>query len=162
VCDEVSIPVIAAGGIADGRGFSAALMLGACAIQIGHAVFGRKGVRRNQNYKDMVLKAGDISTRRDRTPLRQHLPLFEKIRSAASSSRCEFHNPRPRFETVNQRARAFGALRKAAVEGDTKAGCFMAGQIAGLVTRGTDRRRDHSGSHAASRKHCTKGLLMGE
>jgi len=132
VCDAVGIPVIAAGGIADGRGFAAALMLGACGIQMGTRFLVAKECGVHQNYKDMVLKAGDIST------------VATGRRFAASTCRClknvfsrEFKQvefqPETTVETVNELG--VGALRKAAVEGDTKAGCFMAGQIAGLVSR---------------------------
>lgn len=132
VCDAVSIPVIAAGGIGDGRGMAAALMLGACAIQMGTRFLVAKECNVHQNYKDMVLKATDIST------------VTTGRRFAASTCRClknqfsrnfkqvEFQ-PETTVETVNELG--VGSLRKAAVEGDTKAGCFLAGQIAGMVDR---------------------------
>ncbi len=132
VRDAVKIPVVAAGGIADGRGFAAALMLGACGIQMGTRFLVAKECGVHQNYKDMVLKANDIST------------ITTGRRFAASACRClknqfsrnfkqvEFQ-PETTVETVNELG--VGSLRKAAVEGDTKDGCFLAGQIAGLVNR---------------------------
>ena len=130
VVDAVHIPVLAAGGIADGRGMAAALMLGACGIQMGTRFLAAKECSVHQNYKDMVLKAGDIST------------VTTGRRFGGNTCRCiknpfsrnflkEEYAPDATPESIAQLGT--GALRKAAVEGDTKNGCVLAGQISGLV-----------------------------
>jgi len=131
VCDAVSIPVIAAGGIADGRGFAAALMLGACGIQMGTRFLVAKECGVHQNYKDMVLKATDIST--VTTGRRFAASTCRQLKNQFSRNfkQVEFQ-PETTVEMINELG--VGSLRKAAIEGDTKAGCFLAGQIAGLVT----------------------------
>lgn len=132
VKDAVDIPVIAAGGIADGRGLAAALMLGACGVQAGTVFLTAKECNVHQNYKDMVLKAKDIST------------VTTGRRFAGSTCRCiknnfsrEFlkyeYSPEATAEGVGELG--VGALRKAAVDGDTKEGCFLAGQISGLIDK---------------------------
>lgn len=132
VCDEVRIPVIAAGGIADGRGFAAALMLGACAVQMGTRFLVAKECGVHQNYKDMVLKATDIST--VTTGRRFAASTCRQLKNQFSRNfkQVEFQ-PETTVEMINELG--VGSLRKAAVEGDTKAGCFLAGQIAGMVNR---------------------------
>ncbi|MDD6262470.1 MAG: nitronate monooxygenase [Clostridiales bacterium] len=130
VCDAVDIPVIAAGGIADGRGMAAAFMLGAKGVQMGTAFLVANECGVHENYKQMVLQAGDIST------------VVTGRRFQASSCRCiknaftrDFlrieYEPATTAEDVGNLG--VGALRRAAVEGDTKTGCFLAGQISGLV-----------------------------
>ncbi len=131
VCSAVNIPVIAAGGIADGRGVAAAFMLGACGVQVGTRFLVAKECGVHQNYKDRVLKAKDIDTvatgRRLGHPVRSL-----KTRFSREYQKAEFD--------VNVTAEALeamgvGALRKAAVDGNEAEGCFLAGQIAGLVTK---------------------------
>ena len=132
VKDAVDIPVIAAGGIADGRGLAAALMLGACGVQAGTVFLTAKECNVHQNYKDMVLKAKDIST------------VTTGRRFAGNTCRCiknnfsrEFlkyeYSPEATAEGVGELG--VGALRKAAVDGDPKEGCFLAGQISGLIDK---------------------------
>ena len=132
VCDAVKIPVIAAGGIGDGRGMAAALMLGACAVQMGTRFLVAKECGVHQNYKDMVLKATDIST--VTTGRRFAASTCRQLKNQFSRNfkQVEFL-PETTVEMIN--ALGVGSLRKAAVEGDTKAGCFLAGQIAGMVNR---------------------------
>ena len=129
VCSAVNIPVIAAGGIADGRGVAAAFMLGACGVQVGTRFLVAEECGVHQNYKDRVLKAKDIDTvatgRRLGHPVRSL-----KTRFSRDYQKAEFD--------VNVTAEALeamgvGALRKAAVDGNEAEGCFLAGQIAGLV-----------------------------
>ncbi len=131
VCSAVNIPVIAAGGIADGRGVAAAFMLGACGVQVGTRFLVAEECGVHQNYKDRVLKAKDIDTvatgRRLGHPVRSL-----KTRFSREYQKAEFD--------VNVTAEALeamgvGALRKAAVDGNEAEGCFLAGQIAGLVTK---------------------------
>lgn len=130
VCDAVNIPVIAAGGIADGRGMAAALMLGACGVQMGTVFLIAKECNVHQNYKNMVLKASDIST------------VTTGRRFGGNTCRCIKNNfsrnfikqeylPEATPESVADLG--VGALRMAAVEGDEKNGCFLAGQISGMI-----------------------------
>ena len=129
VCDVVDAPVIAAGGIADGRGMAAAFMLGAQGIQMGTAFLVAKECNVHQNYKDKVLKAKDIDTmttgRRSGHPVRVLKNPF-----AREYAKMEFDS-NISDETLN----AFGAgsLRRAALEGDVQRGSFMCGQIAGMI-----------------------------
>ena len=130
VCDAVSIPVIAAGGIADGRGVAAAFMLGAVGVQLGTRFLVAKECNVHQNYKNKVLKAGDISTivtgKRLGHPVRSIKTPFSRAYAKA-----EYSN----ISDDDLEKMAVGALRLAAVNGDEKNGCFLAGQIAGMVNK---------------------------
>lgn len=129
VCDVVDVPVIAAGGIADGRGMAAAFMLGAAGVQMGTAFLVAKECNVHQNYKDKVLKAKDIDTmttgRRSGHPVRVLKNPF-----AREYYKKEFDSTVTEAELEQLGA---GALRKAAVEGDVQHGSFMCGQIAGMI-----------------------------
>ena len=129
VCSAVKIPVIAAGGIADGRGVAAAFMLGACGVQVGTRFLVAKECNVHQNYKNRVLKAKDIDTiatgRRLGHPVRSL-----KTRFSRDYMQKEYD---PSVTAEELEAFGVGALRKAAVEGNEAEGCFLAGQIAGLV-----------------------------
>ncbi len=129
VADGVDIPVIAAGGIADGRGYAAALMLGAEGIQMGTRFLVAKECNIHPNFKAKVLKAGDSSTmvsgrrlghpvRSLKTPFARKFAELEKDASVSDEQLSEF---------------GAGALRKAVTEGDDVNGAFMCGQVAGLV-----------------------------
>jgi len=128
VVDAVNIPVIAAGGIADGRGVAAAFMLGAEGVQCGTVFCAAEEANIHQNYKDMVLKATDISTkvtgRSTGHPVRQ-------IRNQLTKKYLELEAKGAGLDELEQFT--VGSLRRAVVDGDTKTGTFMAGQIAGLV-----------------------------
>lgn len=130
VCDAVSIPVIAAGGIADGRGFAAAVMLGACGVQIGTRFLAAEECCIADEYKDRVLKAKDTSTvvtgRRLGHPVRSLKSAFSRAYAKA-----EYTD----ISDEALEAMAVGTLRAAVVDGDPKKGCFLAGQIAGLVNK---------------------------
>lgn len=130
VCDAVNIPVIAAGGIADGRTMAAAFMLGAQGVQIGTRFLVAEECGVHQNYKNKILHAGDISTivtgRRLEHPVRSIKTPFSRAYAKA-----EYTD----ISDDDLEQMAVGALRLAAVEGDEKNGCFLAGQIAGLVNR---------------------------
>lgn len=130
VCDAVSIPVIAAGGIADGRGIAAALSLGADAVQIGTRFLSATECNIHENYKKKVIKAGDTATvvtgRRLGHPVRSIKNQF-----AREYGKIEYTDISP--EELDQFAA--GRLRRAVVEGDEKEGCFLAGQIAALVNK---------------------------
>lgn len=128
VRDAVSIPVIAAGGVADGRGMAAAFMLGADGVQIGTHFVVTKECIVHQNYKDCILKAKDIDTRvtgrstgHPVRALRNNLTM-EYLKKEAEGASVE------ELEML-----AAGGLRKAVVDGDTRTGSLMAGQSAGLV-----------------------------
>ena len=129
VADGVDIPVIAAGGIADGRGYAAALLLGAEGIQMGTRFLVAKECNIHPNFKAKVLKAGDTSTmvsgrrlghpvRSLKTPFARKFAELEKDPSVTDEQLSEF---------------GAGALRKAVTEGDDVNGAFMCGQVAGLV-----------------------------
>jgi enoyl-[acyl-carrier protein] reductase II len=129
VCDVVNIPVIAAGGIADGRGVAAALMLGASGVQLGTRFLVAKECTIHQVYKSKVLAAKDIDT------MTTGKRLGHPVRALKTPfTRAFLKNENDVSKTVEElEAFGAGALRKAVVEGDEKGGCFMAGQCAGLV-----------------------------
>ena len=132
VVDAVSIPVIAAGGIADGRGIAAAFMLGAVGVQMGTRFLLAEECGVHQNYKDMVKKATDVSTTATGRRFGGSTCRVMKNQFARHFLQVEYA-PETTAEMVDKLG--VGALRKAAVEGDTKEGCFMAGQIAGMVKK---------------------------
>lgn len=130
VVDAVRIPVIAAGGIADARGFGAALMLGACGVQCGTIFVCAEESPAHENYKQMIVDAKDTDTvvtgRAGGAPVR-----CLKNRLSRQLLKME-HEELTREE---YEARTVGSLRKAVIEGDRDEGSFMAGQIAGLVNQ---------------------------
>ena len=130
VCDAVEVPVLAAGGIADGRGMAAALMLGACGVQMGTRFLVASECGVHQNYKDMILKASDISTVTTGRRFGGNTCRCIKNQFSRDFLRIEYQ-PETTAEDVAQLGT--GALRRAAVEGDVKDGCVLAGQIAGMV-----------------------------
>lgn len=131
VVDAVSIPVIAAGGIADGRGVAASFMLGACGVQLGTRFLVAKECNVHQNYKNKVLAAKDIDT------ISTGKRLGHPVRSLKTPYSREFFKKEYDTTISNEELEAFGrgALRLAAVEGDEKKGCFLAGQIAAMVKK---------------------------
>ena len=128
VVDAVQIPVVAAGGIADGRGVAAAFMLGAEAVQCGTVFCACDEANIHQNYKDMILKANDTSTkvtgRSTGHPVRQ-------IRNQLTKKYLELEAKGAGLDELEQFT--VGSLRRAVVDGDTKEGTFMAGQISGMI-----------------------------
>ena len=130
VVDAVSVPVIAAGGIADGRGIAAAFMLGAEAVQMGTRFLVAKECTVHQNYKDRVLKAKDIdSTVTGRT----HGHPVRCLRNQMTREYLKLENEGKSFEELEYLT--LGTLRKAVQEGDVQNGTVMAGQIAGLIKK---------------------------
>ena len=130
VVDAVSIPVIGAGGIADGRGFAAAIMLGAEAVQMGTAFLVAKENIVHENYRNKVIAAKDIdsvvtgtSTGHPVRGLRNHMTK-EYLRLEKEGATIE------ELEQIT-----LGALRRAVIDGDAKDGTVMAGQIAGLIKK---------------------------
>ena len=132
VVDAVNIPVIAAGGIGDGRGVAAAFMLGACGVQLGTRFLVAKECSVHQNYKDAVLKASDISTVTTGRRFGGNTCRSIKNNFTRNFTKAEYA-PEATAESVA--SLGVGALRKAAVEGDAKDGCLLAGQISGMITK---------------------------
>ena len=128
VADAVEIPVIAAGGIADGRGFAAAFMLGAEGVQIGTRFVVAKESIVHDNYKKKVIAAKDIDS--EVTGLSHGHPV-RQLRNGMTREYLKLEKAGASFEELEQLT--LGALRKAVVEGDAVNGTLMAGQIAGLV-----------------------------
>ena len=130
VKDAVKIPVIAAGGIGDGRGFAASFMLGAEGVQIGTRFVVAKESIVHENYKEKVLKAKDIDSevtgRSTGHPTRQ-------IRNQMSREYLRLEKEGAGLEELEQLT--LGSLRRAVIEGDTANGTLMAGQIAGLIRK---------------------------
>ena len=130
VVDAVNIPVIAAGGIGDGRGIAASFMLGAVGVQMGTRFLVSNECNVHKNYKEKVLKAKDIETEVTGTSTSHPVRVLrnkltrEYIKLEKSNSNSE------KLESLTR-----GALRKAVIEGDTENGSVMAGQIAGLVKK---------------------------
>lgn len=128
IADAVQIPVIAAGGIGDGRGVAAAFMLGAKGVQMGTHFVVTKESQVHQNYKDRILGAKDIDTR---VTGRSTGHPVRALRNEMTRKYLELEGEGASLEELE--LLAVGGLRKAVVEGDVKSGSLMAGQIAGLV-----------------------------
>lgn len=130
VADAVEIPVIAAGGIADGRGFVAAKVLGAQGVQMGTRFLAAKECQIHENYKKRVLKAKDIDTavtgRSTGHPARSLKNQMTRKYQQMEKEGCSFEE----LELLT-----LGSLRKAVQEGNLEEGSMMAGQIAGLVKK---------------------------
>lgn len=132
VASAVSIPVLAAGGIGDGRGIAASLMLGAEGVQMGTRFLLAKECGVHETYKQLVLSANDTATivtgrrfggntcRQLKNKFSRNFSSFEYSADATPESVA---------------ALGVGALRKAAVEGDKEGGCFLAGQISGMLNK---------------------------
>ena len=131
VCDAVKIPVIAAGGIGDGRGIAAAFMLGAIGVQMGTRFLVAKECNVHEVYKKKILQAKDIDT------MTTGKRLGHPVRALKTPFAREFLKMEYNSNVTDQELEAFGAgsLRAAAVLGDEKKGSFMSGQIAGLVKK---------------------------
>ncbi len=128
VADAVEIPVIAAGGIADGRGIAAAFMLGAKAVQMGtHFVVVKESIV-HDNYKHYILKAKDIDTR---VTGRSTGHPVRTIRNKQTKEYLRLEAEGASLEELERLT--LGGLRRAVVDGDMDTGSIMAGQIAGLV-----------------------------
>ena len=130
VVDALDIPVIAAGGIGDGRGFAAAMMLGAQGVQIGTRFLVAQECIVHENYKKMILKAKDIdsvvTSRSSGHPVRV-------LRNAMTREYLKLEKEGKSLEEMEKLT--LGSLRKAVFDGDTAGGSFMAGQIAGLISK---------------------------
>ncbi|MCI5958625.1 MAG: enoyl-[acyl-carrier-protein] reductase FabK [Lachnospiraceae bacterium] len=128
IADAVSVPVIAAGGIADGRGMAAAFMLGAEGVQMGTRFVAAKESIVHENYKQKIIRAKDIDS---------------TITGASTGHpvRCLRNQMTREYQEMEKQGVDFmelekltlGSLRRAVIDGDTAGGTLMAGQIAGLV-----------------------------
>lgn len=130
ICDATTLPIVAAGGIADGRGMAAAFMLGACGIQMGTRFLSANECTIHPSYKEKILNATDLCTmvtgKRLGHPVRSLRTQF-----ARDYSKAEYGGmPDEELEAL-----ATGALRLAVQEGDIKKGCFLSGQIAAMVKK---------------------------
>lgn len=128
VVDAVSIPVIAAGGIGDGRGFAASIMLGAEAVQIGTRFVVAKESIVHANYKQQVVKAKDIDS--TVTGMSTGHPV-RSLRNKMTKEYLKLEKEGADFMELEKLT--LGSLRKAVIEGDVVNGTLMAGQIAGLI-----------------------------
>ncbi len=130
ICDTTHLPVIAAGGIADGRGVAAAYMLGACGVQMGTRFLSAEECNIHPIYKEKIIAANDLCTmvtgKRLGHPVRSLRTQFARNYSKAE------YGGMPDEELENL---AVGALRLAVKEGDLEKGCFLSGQIAAMVKK---------------------------
>ena len=129
VVDAVDVPVLAAGGIADGRGIAASFMLGARGVQVGTRFLCATECQVHPNYKKKILAARDIDT------VVTGKRLGHPVRCLKNPFARAFGQMEYDSSLTNEEIEKFGAgsLRKAAVEGDMENGSIMAGQIAALV-----------------------------
>lgn len=130
ICDATPLPVIAAGGIADGRGVAAALMLGACGVQMGTRFLSASECTIHPVYKEKIMKATDLCTmvtgKRLGHPVRSLRTPFSR-----NYAKAEYGGmPDEELEAL-----ATGALRLAVKEGDNEKGCFLSGQVAAMVKK---------------------------
>lgn len=130
IVDATDLPVLAAGGIADGRGFAAALMLGACGVQMGTRFLSAEECTISPVYKEQVLKANDLCTMVTGKKL-GHPVRSLRTRFAREYAKKEFSDlPEDQLEALGT-----GALRKAVQDGNLDEGSFLCGQIAAMVKR---------------------------
>ena len=131
VVDAVNLPVLAAGGIFDGRGAAAAFMLGACGVQVGTRFLVAKECRVHPVYKERLIKASDIGT------MVTGKSLGDAVRSLKTPFTKKFAQMEADPNVTDDEIRAFGtgSLRKAVFDGDLAGGSFLAGEVAGLITK---------------------------
>lgn len=128
IVDSVQIPVIAAGGIADGRGMAAAFMLGAEGVQMGTRFVATNEAEVHENYKQCIIRAKDIDSR---VTGRATGHPVRALRNKMTTEYIRLEKEGASFEELEHLT--LGSLRKAVVDGDVKEGSVMAGQIAGLI-----------------------------
>lgn len=130
VADAVSIPVVGAGGIADGRGMAAAFMLGASAVQMGTRFVAAAESIVHQNFKDKIIKAKDI----DSTVT--GMSTGHPVRCLRNKMTKEYlQMEKEGVELMELEKLTLGSLKRAVIDGDVVTGTLMAGQIAGLIGR---------------------------
>ncbi len=131
VVDAVDLPVLAAGGIFDGRGAAAAFMLGACGVQVGTRFLVADECRVHEVYKERLIKASDIGT------MVTGKSLGDAVRSLKTPFAKQFAKMEADPSVSADEIRAFGtgSLRKAVFDGDLSGGSFLAGEVAGLIKK---------------------------
>ncbi len=131
IVEAVKIPVLAAGGIFDGRGAAAAFMLGACGIQMGTRFLAAEECLVHQNYKERLIKASDIGT------IVTGKTLGDAVRCLKNPFSRKFYKMEldPTVSKDEVLALGTGSLKKAVVDGDFTGGSFLAGEVAGLVNK---------------------------
>ncbi len=130
VVDAVNIPVIAAGGIGDGRGMMAAFALGACGVQVGTCLLVADECPIHENYKDAVIKARDTDT------VVTGKSVNTPVRILKNQMAREYLKLEGQFESREELEKlTLGGLRKAVQDGDMKTGSVMMGQIAGMIQK---------------------------
>ena len=130
VVDAVSIPVIAAGGIGDGRGIAAAFMLGACGVQVGTRFLVAEECDIPDTYKQRVIKATDLDA------VVTGRSTGHPVRSLRNKLTREYSKLEKSGVAVEELEKlGTGALRKAAIDGDVMEGSVLAGQISGMITK---------------------------
>lgn len=151
VVDAVKIPVIAAGGIADGRGVAAALMLGAVGVQVGTRFLVADECTVSETYKELVLKAKDTSTRATGRS------TGHPVRALKNPFSNEYRARENAGATPEELAElGTGALRKAAKDGNYDEGSFLCGQIAGMV-----KERESAETIVNDLVTCAEQVLLG-
>jgi len=133
VVDALNIPVIAAGGIADGRGVAAAFMLGASGVQMGTRFLASAESEVHENFKNAVVKAKDIDTFVTGELLgnRARVLKTKMSKNFVKQERIEITKPKPDADAIEELEN--GSLRRAVLDGDKENGAFMAGQISGMI-----------------------------
>lgn len=130
ICDATDLPVIAAGGIADGRGVAASFMLGAQGVQMGTRFLSANECNIHPIYKEKILKATDLCT------MVTGKRLGHPVRSLRTKFARDYSKAEYGGETDEKlEARGNGSLRLAVQEGDNENGCFLSGQIAAMVKK---------------------------
>lgn len=131
VVDAVDIPVLAAGGIFDGRSAAAAFMLGACGVQVGTRFLVARECKVHPTYKERLIKASDLGT------LVTGKRLGDAVRALKTPFTKKFAQmeANPAVQADEIKAFGSGSLRKAVFDGDLSGGSFLAGEVAGLIRR---------------------------
>ena len=131
VVDAVDIPVVAAGGVFDGRGAAAMFLMGACGVQVGTRFLMADECRVHDTYKERLIKASDLGT------MVTGKTLGDAVRSLKTPFTKRFAKLEADLAVPDDEVRAFGAgsVRKAVFDGDLSGGSFLAGEVAGMVTR---------------------------
>lgn len=130
ISDAVKIPVIAAGGVGDGRGIAAAFMLGAEGVQVGTRFLVANECRVHQNYKNKVLNAKDIDTMLTGRATGHPVRVLKNKLSRQYQALEKNNSSVDKYEELGK-----GALPRAVIDGDMEMGSIMAGQIAGLIKK---------------------------
>ena len=129
VIDAVSIPVLAAGGIFDGRGAAAMLMMGACGVQVGTRFLVADECHVHEVYKERLIAASDVST------MVTGKSLGDAVRGLKTPFTKKFARLEADPNVSDDEVRAFGtgSMRKAVFDGDLSGGSFLAGEVAGMI-----------------------------